>query len=889
MRLYRLIAAVFVCAIAAPGLLGQSEPAGPERNEYLSQRVVRVFDFDERDRGNYERLPQYWYLMRGPSYPIYTADRTRLDETHSLSGNYSLMVDLNGGSAGLLCQRGTIAAVPGADYIITVAVRTERLRHARARLSGYFTDQLGRVIESSRSSSKLVASNDQWTRLEMRLSGDHADAAWTVLRMEVLQPSEFEPRQLDVHELYPRDIAGRVWFDDLAVFQLPRIEIQSAESTNVIRGERPVLNLNVRDLTGEPLRVEAELYDHVGNTIDSQLRVLDGRRAPAWEWRPNLPRYGWYWVDLKVWSGQRMVGRRSTAFIWLNETSGQGWAESHRFGLVAEGLSPGQRVMLPEMAKRIGTGSIILDVWREEMTARQMDGLRDATDPMIQQLVSDGQRLTLSLAGVPQALAVLARTDTDSPIALLSDQPEVWQPYLQATAVRYGQQVSRWQIGATGSVEAFERERLAEEYAQIRRWYSSLVPDVRVTLPWAADRELTAAAVSADALTMNVPTSVRPEHLSAYATQWRGGERGVSLVLETLDTKRFNHEQRVTDFALRLVSAWGVQPETIYVRAPWVAGATDRPTAVPDPVLAVYTNLIERLGERRFVARMRLMKGVECHVLDGPGGGALVVWNELAEEENPMIDMYLGPDPKAYDLWGNPVPVYEREGRHVMAIGRAPVVIEGIDANLARFRATMRFDPDFVESQAKVHPVSLKVSNPWRRSISGQIRLTGLERWGVQPRLIRFQIPSDSEIEVPMQLAMPISAIAGEKSMTANVRLEADETYDIRVSVPLTVGLSGIELNETLVMQPNASGKKDAVITMLVTNRGDKAENFYAFAQAPGRAGQQRIVSNLKPGQTMLKRFRFVDATSDLSGQAIRVGIRQMDGPSMLNHLVEVP
>ena len=779
--------------------------------------------------------------------------------------------------------------MPGADYIVTVSVRTEKLRHARARLAGYFTDQLGQVIDASRSASKLVESNGQWTRLEMRLSGDHAEAAWIVMKLELLQPAEFQPRRLDVHELYPTDIAGRAWFDDLAVFQLPRIEVRSDEATNLIRGEHPNLHLSVRDLTGEPLRVEAALYDHLGNVIDSQRRVLDGRHAPDWDWQPSLPRYGWYWVDLKVWSAKRMVGRRSCAFVWLDDVSGRGWAESHRFGLVAEELSATQRQMLPEVAERLGTGSMILDVWREQMTSEELDGLRDATDPLIQRLASDGQRLTLSLAGVPQALAVLAKTDTDSPIALLSESSELWEPYLQATAVRYGQTVSRWQVGSVGSVEAFEREGLADEYARVHDWYASLVPNVRVTLPWTADRELTDAARGARALTMDVPTSVRSEHLADYAATWPSDGPAVSMVIETLGTDRFDHQQRAEDFALRVIAAWSVQPEAIYIKAPWVAGATREPTIVPDPVMAVYANLIERLGERRFVTEMRLMKGVACHVLDGPGGGALVVWNELAEEANPMIDMYLGKNPRAFDLWGNPVAIEEREGRHVMAIGRSPVVIEGIDAQLARFRAAMRFDPAFVESQAKEHLVTLKLSNPWRRSISGRLRLVGLEKWGIQPRLIRFQIPSDGEVEVPIRLTVPVSVIAGEKALLAEVYLEADDTYDVWGSIPLTVGLTGIELNETLVMQPNATGKKDAVITLLVTNRGDEAQNFYAFAQAPGRAGQQRIVSNLKPGQTMLKRFRFVDATSDLSGVSIRVGIRQMDGPSMLNHLVEVP
>ncbi len=861
--------------------------APKEDRPYLSRRVVRVFDFEERQRGNFERLPQYWFVLRGPGYPNYSGDLTRFDEAHRRSGEYSLKLELNGGSAGVILQRGTIAAVPGADYIVTASVRTEKLKHARARLSGYFVDQVGQAIEGSRAASQLVASNDKWSRLEMRLRGDFDNAAWIVMRLELIQPSEYQPKSLGKHELFKQDIGGAGWFDDLSVFQLPRVEINTQSPTNILRGEAPTLNLKVRDLTGEKLTVESKLYDHLGRLVDTNTRTLAGRQAPNWRWQPELPAYGWYWADLTVRSGQRMVGARSCAFAWLPRASSQGQLEAHRFGIVAERLAGPQRRMLPQIARLIGTGSMIIDVWSTESRDSQLQEI-EHVDPVINELIKRNQRLTLSIAGVPMSLASAAKTDLDAPLALLNDNPDLWRPYMQIAAVQYGQNIARWQVGPVGSNEAFERDDLAHEYAQLIDWYTALVPDVRVALPWSADRALDRAD-TLDALTMRVPTAIQPDHLPLYALKWRKAGREVALVFDTLDPKRFNHQQRAEDLAMRIVRGWQTEPDAVFVRHPWQGDVLDEQIAVPDPLLAVYANLIERLGERRVVGRMHLEPGVECLILDGPSGGALVVWNKSSKLADPRLEMYLGKSPQAVDLWGNRSPLSESNGKHVMPIGRAPVFIEGIDAPLAQFRGAMRVEPSFVESRAKVQSLNLTLANPWPRTVTGHVRLTNLTNWKLRPRLIRFSIPAGGTFEVPLEVAIPVSEVAGPKKLEAKVYIEADRNHDIVATVPLEVGLRDIELNANLVLETQDDGTQTAVITVLLTNRGNDTLNFYAFAQAPGRPAQQRIISSLKPDQTVMKRFRFTDATKDLSAKRIRIGLREMDGPAVMNKILTVP
>lgn len=887
------IAAALVCA----GVCGRPAPARADDDspgrQFLSKRVVRQFDFEERRLGNFERMPRYWFNQRGPAYPKHTADRTGFDTTHAASGKHALKLELNGGSAAAVLQQGAIAAVPGADYIVTANCRTERLTHARARLVAWFADEQGRVIDASRAASPLHLANGQWSRLELRLRGDFPDAAWIVVRVELLQQAQFLQPVLGEHDLFRQDIGGAAWFDDVTLFQLPRIEIASPSKTNLLRGPAPPLSLTVRDLTGEALRVQTVLRNHDGKLIDTQSRTLDGRHAPQWTWQPKLNGFGWYWADLTVRSGDRLVGRRTCAFAWLPPFDADGRAEAHRFGIVAERLSPPQRLALADVIERLGTGAAIVELWPAEPDTdangrrRWLASLLDEVDPALNRLIDMEQSLTLSIAEVPKPLAELAKIDTDRPLALLAGDAARWQPYVQAAAARYGQRVNRWQFGGVDDGEAASRTRFADEYQSTRTWLARRVPDARLAVPWSAMHRVDDVARATDALTMRVPASVPPDHIAAYAESWRSdpdtGRPAVALALETLPLDGYDHQRRAADLALRLVHAWRSGCEAIYIDRPWRETPTGHGSISPDPLAAVFANAIDRLGERRFVGEMAIGQGLRCYILDSPRGGALVAWNHSSTEANPTLTLELGDRPEAVDMWGNRTPLRVRNGRHVLPLTDVPTYVEGIDAKLARFRASLRLDPAFVETSAAAHRLTLSITNPWPHAVAGKLRLTGDEGWSIQPGLIRLNIPAGHTVEQPLEVSMPIHAFAGNKALTGRLHLEADRAYDVDVTVPLEIGLRDAEYRAALRVEDG-----HAIVTATIINRGDKPTGYYAFAQAPGRAIQQRIIARLQPGGVITKRFTFNDA-SELAGAMLRVGLRQLDGPAVLTQRLDVP
>ena len=80
----------------------------------------------------------------------------------------------------------------------------------------------------------------------------------------------------------------------------------------------------------------------------------------------------------------------------------------------------------------------------------------------------------------------------------------------------------------------------------------------------------------------------------------------------------------------------------------------------------------------------------------------------------------------------------------------------------------------------------------------------------------------------------------------------------------------------------------DIVVQEIVQNYGEKPINYSTFAILPGLAREERLILDLPPGRSTIKRFRFPCAHYP-AGVSVRVGIKELDGPRILNAEVKLP
>lgn len=900
MRLWLILALLLACA---------ADQASAQSTIIRPSRLVHMFDFEEPD--NYESLPQNWFIIGRPAettdstffrepmhhelmertgFPSFT--QVRFDETQAVSGKRCLYLGLNGGSAGAFLEIGAIPAVPQSDYLVTAFVRTESLARSSAYLSAYFVDRHGKRLDASITKTRPIRTLGDWTQVALKLRGDAKGAVWIGLETEILQPKRYADDPLGEQRVLLKDVQGHAWFDDIAIWQLPRIEVASQSKVNLIRGpERPRLSISVRDLTSQHMSVELTAYDH---TLKPAVQVVHelGPGVPRhWTWEPDLPAYGWYLIDMKVRdqsiqapATEAPVARTFGAFIWLPPSAAPNPMDAHRFQIIASGLSDKQFDFIPELMAATDLRSVVLSIWSEETNLGDVERRKERIDGLMQWLYLGGRSAALSLDPVPKALAEAVRLPAADPISLIGADKNQWLAYLTPTLLSHGQRVHRWFLGSIDQAYAFYNPDLPAVLENVEAQFTKLTPSPELVIPWRIDQARRYDLPDSIYYLMDVPPGVAADQVPAHLEQWRDIMGKLTLSLREPPADQMTHARRVTDLAIRMVTAWEQQPDALAVSDLWTLAAQRDTALAPDPLLGVFANLSHQLAGRRVLGKLDMGGGLTVLIMDGPTGPALVTWAQQPGTPAGTLNLFLGANPVAVDVWGNQTPIPLSGGKHTFEVPGTPTFITGIDTQLALFRAGFKIDEPFIDSTQNLHERIITLTNPWPMTISGYMRITGPKNWKSKPTRHFFSIPGGRSVTLPTALAFPVSEVAGDNKLTARFEFTADDPMVIDMSLPIEVGLKDITFNATIALSPGEQpGTEDASAAAVVTNTGDETLSLYVFANLRGHPIQQRIIAELDPGQSAVRRFNFPGAGQVLRDHAMRLGVREVDGPRILN------
>src|SRR5256885_17181131 len=112
--------------------------------------------------------------------------------------------------------------------------------------------------------------------------------------------------------------------------------------------------------------------------------------------------------------------------------------------------------------------------------------------------------------------------------------------------------------------------------------------------------------------------------------------------------------------------------------------------------------------------------------------------------------------------------------------------------------------------------------------------------------------------------------------------IKAEKTSTFTVPIALKLGLSDVGL-QTLALRDG----KDVIVQQMITNYGERAIDYTAFAILPGQARQERLVSGLGAGRPIIKKYRFPHIPI-IPGPHIRSGVKELQGTRILNDEVQV-
>ncbi len=857
-----------------------------------SRRLVRKWDFEERAFHG-EPVPQGWYRAQDlpprrerPGYPRW--NEGVLTRGTAQSGEFSLMLPTQGGSTSVILSAAVLPAMPGADYAIFGGIRTAGLKNARARIIAWYLDEALREIPGTRVSSPLVLSEERWTDAHLILLG-HPGAAWMEIEVALLQPQQYDTRPLPVQGLRPGDFNGAAYFDDLAVYQVPRAEIRSTAPANiVVAPEPPALEVLLRDLTGETLSVTLSVFDFEGMSVEE--RAI----TPSVSGRPltmplNLPGFGWYRAVLNVRNPDGLVARAFSDLLYLPAGESPPGARG-AFGLIAEETPVEQFADLPAIVRRSGVGAVHLPVWTRELSKETLDSTIESIARAAERLIDDQQEVTFVLREAPADLARLVRGEVNEPLALLSSENTDWMSYLGRVLASFGERVRRWQIGPTARLPEFLGPDAPAELESARAKLRRLVPRPIIALPWSA-HDAIAAAPGADALTISIPDAVPADAVGPLIRSWSGAP-DATAVIDLPGIEEYGRRAAVIELARRTVLAWQAGSRKLAIRQPfgWRSGRDAQ--SLPGAELGAWRELSRQLAGRAIVGEIGVVAGVRAFIAKGGGDSCLIAWNDAADPKDAVLRGYLSDTSvRVSDLFGNTRRVEASAGEMTIPITETPMFIEGIDAPLALFRAGLRVEPGFIQARAEKHQVEIVIENPWPVAVQGRLRIAEPVEWTIAPRVVAFNIAPESSSRVPIELAFGLAEEAGPQTMIAEVELTAERRYPVlRMPLRLEIGLETVQLLPSYRVQraPDGSGADNVILTLLISNLSDKPVTLEAFAIAPGYPAFSAPVSQLQPGTSAVRRFMLERGAATLLGKSVRVGLKELDGTGRINKTVVI-
>lgn len=937
-------AALVLLAGAAQAQVAPAPADGTTRPQ-AARRVVGLFDFEEMT-SNPTLLPKQW--VRGqdapaldqtgiaaqtrPGFPVW--NEAELDyDAPAAKGKGSVRLPTRGGSTSLRLQAGVLPTLQNADYAITATVRTQGLTHARARLVGRFLDENAKPLPRSEVGGELMLSEGRWSLTSIEMIGNDDRAAFLEIDLLLLQPNQqpgVRPSQAGA-----QDLSGAVWFDEVTVVQLPRVELGVTAPGGVfVRPESPELRMDVRDLTGENLRAAVTVYDLDGNVVDRTSRVLGSGRSRE-PLRPRVRKLGWHRAVLTVSNDQTVVGSAYADFLWLPEhvSAGVTGADRKRFGIVADSAGELASAQLPAMAARLGIGGVLLPAWSTVASGKDPEQVLTRVSDLVGSLLDAGVEVSMAIDRVPEELAVSVRTDREDPWPILTSDQTVWTTPLGSLLEKVGPRVRTWMVGWPADDRAFWRPSLPADVKAVSNALGRYVPGPVVALPWRIDRAIpTGAAGLGDAAEFSVllPAGTPVAQISDFAASWdksvpRDRHPGLSFVYQSPAREEFGYAEGAASLARAAVTAWAAfdaharegRGPAMALATPWDRSAERRPKIQPRPELAAWSTLSRALSDRRVAGLFPVAAGVKCYILtpaegapDGRGG-ALVAWNDTADPAEAVIDAYLGEgEIRIVDLFGNshpaeysevagPASISDAVGstgrrRNVrIPLGDAPIIIEGADPLLARFVAGVRFDPAVLKATNESHEHAIVFDNPFPSSLDVRTFIiepggsddTGAKdrRWKFSPRAGRAIVPPGQSGRIPVSVSFSPAEEAGPRDFIIDLDVTADRPYGlIRVRAPVTLGIDDFALELTRTV--TASG--DLLVEAHVANTGKEPVDLELTASAPGLPRVKAAATQVPPGTQVIRRFPFAGAAAQLRGKRVFVSVTDPATRSRLNRSV---
>lgn len=843
--------------------------------------AIEVFHcaFDEAWDANYDEWPDRWTRKTGETYPHYVDVRMRTaDDPRSTGGRY-LQIDLDGASAAV--SSPPIRVTSRFSYLLTTQLYVRGLQHSSVTLSIDFYSSSGQLLQSRK--QQLASRRDGWhvINIESIDPGDESiDRA--VISLEIVRGNR-------------GDLHGTVCLDDVWLARLPRITVSTNSAHNVytnkdevvvrcelsgIREQNPEIRFQLLDASSKELHGGSITLN--GRLIEEDTRkasdIVDGvGNAPkgyegATEWRPKIPRHGFYSVVVTMLSSdasgkqtddQRKMDRR---VIWLAVVPPLPMSAEGDFGWSLPELDrPLSFHDLTGLLPNAGINWVKLPAWYNMNDPRRGDEIIR----FVEMLGASNIEAVGVIDRPPAGSDFATRLGAGASIAdvLASDQ-SVWLPALDPVMSRLSMRLRYWQLGSDADASLVGFPNLDSEIAEVRERLFRFGQQVRLGLPWSwNDTHKTPSQATWDFEQLTPDPTLSVEQFEQFVSRPRRGlvMRWIAIEPPPPAPDSAQHAlddltARATEFVHKLVAAKEHGVDAIFISRPFddKVGLM-RSNGMPAELLLPWRTTAAMLSGAKYLGAVELPGGSENRNFLRPDGRVvMVVWNNRPTQEK----LFLGNEAEQIDVWGGARRMAVEDQLQTVQVGTLPSFVIGVNEPILRWRMALRFKQDHVESIfGKPHPNAIRFKNFFPQGVGGTVSIvvpeehdevaTGSEgerdghmhdtqRWSIEPPSGSFTLSAAESANFPFDVRLK-NAIFGEQPVRVDFVVDADETYHFSVYRKMWVGSGDI----TIDFKTHLDKDGTLVVEQFMTNTAEQPVDFKCFLYAKGYRRQRAQVYRL--------------------------------------------
>jgi hypothetical protein len=889
----------------------------------ISAGDVLACDFEEASDRDYNGWPDGWTRQKSAALPEFlkigiVAETDGHEPSLATPGrrNHCLRVELNGGGALVATPPRPVS--PQFSLQLTARIKTAGLKHDGAWIELVLFDAQGNVVQTQ--ASPPLTSCPEWQTVTLGpliTIDDRATSVTATLNVQPLGRRE--------------DLRGHVWFDDVRVIRLPRMQLIASSPIGVFtRRDAGPLVCTVSGIRVHKPSIRFELLDDRSQRLAESIEPLapanDARQgakstsnegyAGQASWTPPIPDYGFYRVTaslLAEGSSEALLDRSQTLAVLrpLAALRGSefGWS-------LDEGEHPLAYGPLSSLLSQAGLGWAKMPIWYDLKETAKADRIAWFAE----QLSIEGIELVGVLDQPPAELRSIFREQGRLPAASVFAEPELWQPAVGPVLTRLSLKVHWWQLGADGDASFVGYPQLHAKLQEIKRSLEQYGQQIHLGINWrwiyelpgasvqrsspvsflcqGSDPPLTAeevltygAAASAVAARSQSsadlpprsgsPSKARPSPTSIARPRGSASRSQTTrqwAMVAPLPASEYARDVRIRDLVMRMLAAKMASVHAVFLPQPFDAEhGIMNPDGSPGELFIPWRTTALLLGGAEYLGPLSLAGGGVGQLFARDGQAVLAVWSDKPGTE--LVS--LGANIECVDVWGRSTTpaVKEVEGRSLyeLPIGPTPIFVTGLSEAAARWQAAAAFENTHIASVAgREQQVILQLKNTFPQAVSGELKLQAPRNWGFDTRPMRFKIAEGEDL----RLSIPVNLMPDASSGSQPVRLDFDVAgYQFSVHRTLHLGLDDVLVEITSRLKNGA-----LLVEQHVTNLSTQPLSFQCVLFAPGRRREVRPVTNL--GRERATLVFVLPRGEELIGQKLWLRAEEIGGSRVLNYTV---